>query len=246
MSDDRSRPVLTGLACLAVVLAIPATAAPTAVPDSWQRTVFENIQRAEYEFSPAADGSWSAPNRTHDLRSFVSADGLRVIPRRPAEPTWELRLSLAGLGRAGAMIPAETPAGSPAARGNRAELHRTALTEWFVNEPSGLEHGYTLSSRPPGGEGELILQLALAGTIGADLSPDGATVRFRTATGHEALRYDKLEVFDATGRRLDSRFELEGDRLSMVVDDARDEMQLDIRDRFFARCAQEPSGFGQV
>ena len=226
MSGDRSRPVLTGLACLVVVLAIPATAAPTAVPDSWQRTVLANIQRVEYEFSPSGDGSWSAPNRTHDLRSFVSTDGLRVIARRPVEPAWEVRLSLVGFGRAGAIIPAEAPDGPPSATGNRAELQRSALTEWFVNEPSGLEHGYTVPSRPPGGEGSLILQLGVAGNIVADLSPDGGTVRFRTGSGHEALRYSKLEVFDAAGRRLDSRFELAGDRLSMVIDDSGAEYPL--------------------
>ena len=117
--------------------------------------------------------------------------------------------------------------------GNRLEYRRPGITEWFVNGKEGLEHGFTIQHRPGGAEGELSLQLRQRGELvaaqelGADQDPveeqqsAGRSVLYNTAQGAPALRYRKLLVTDARGRRLPARMVADGERLRILVDDRR-------------------------
>jgi hypothetical protein len=80
-----------------------------------------------------------------------------------------------------------------AGAGNRLEYRRGELTEWYVNQPDGLEQGFTFARRPPGaGNGEpLVIALAVTGGLKAELSPDGDAVMFQSE-GREVLRYGGL------------------------------------------------------
>jgi hypothetical protein len=88
------------------------------------------------------------------------------------------------------------------------------VTEWFVNQPSGIEQGFTLPARLSAGPLELTLQ------TGGDLQAaiDGTDVVFRH--GREPiLRYAGLQSRDAQGRALSSRMWLDGRTLRIQVDD---------------------------
>jgi hypothetical protein len=221
MTPARTRLSLAGILCLAGWVAFSAASSARGATSDWQGTVIENLQRAEYEFSAVGDGSWSAPNRAHDVRSFLSSEGLRLIPRRPVAQPWEVSLSLVGFGRGDALADPGAPVGPLVARGNRVELIRAALTEWYVNDPDGIEQGFTIPSPPLPGRREqpVVIEMQVSGEVVAGLSPEGQEVLFRTATGRAALRYDHLAVLDAMGRRLPSKFESSGDRIRIVTDD---------------------------
>jgi hypothetical protein len=130
-------------------------------------------------------------------------------------------LSLVGFGRGDALADPGAPVGPLVARGNRVELIRAALTEWYVNDPDGIEQGFTIPSPPLPGRREqpVVIEMQVSGEVVAGLSPEGQEVLFRTATGRAALRYDHLAVLDAMGRRLPSKFESSGDRIRIVTDD---------------------------
>src|SRR5262245_14245258 len=207
-----------GLWCGLAVLWLAASSAVAEVPNpAWQGTIASRLREAEYRFSDAGGGAFSAPNRTQDLRTFVAADGVRIEPRRSAGD-WQLSLSLAGWGRGRA---AEFPsAPSLVATENRVAIERGALREWYLNTPEGLEQGFDLATAPAGSAGKpLVIELRVAGSVAARQERDGE-ILFRTAAGESVLRYGQLVVQDASGRTLDSRLELEADRLRLVISDA--------------------------
>jgi hypothetical protein len=133
---------------------------------------------------------------------------------------WRMSLSLR---RVGAV---EVAAGEINALQNRVEIRhksqisalKSQITEWYVNAPTGLEHGFTLAARPEGEK--LRLVMTLDGDLKAEAAADGRSVALRNGDGGLALSYSGLKVFDATGRELEGRLTATGDELAIEVDDA--------------------------
>jgi len=205
----------------------PANAAQSAdVPADWWAQVQEDISRSEYHVTWQKRTSlanlpeaYQAPNRAHNLRTYFTDDGIRVIPRT-GEAAWEWGLKLASYGRVGYLqSPIVT---KPTANGNRIEYRRGDLTEWYVNDARGLEQGFTLHHPPPS-QGENIgvqVDLRIAGNLHANLSNDGQQIEFLTRDSVRVLSYGQLEATDATSRKLPARFTLAGEHFSILVDDA--------------------------
>src|SRR5947207_2316878 len=60
----------------------PETAVRTTQPSTdWTTRITDDIRRSEYHFSPQGDGSLSAPNRAHDLRTRLDGSELTVTSR---------------------------------------------------------------------------------------------------------------------------------------------------------------------
>jgi hypothetical protein len=100
-------------------------------------------------------------------------------------------------------------------RENRIEYERAGLTEWYVNQPEGVEHGFTVAQR-----GARRLELTLQ--VGGDLRPElgGADVMLR-ATDGTMLRYGGLVSRNMDGRPLPSHAVVEGRTIRISVDDSR-------------------------
>jgi hypothetical protein len=80
---------------------------------------------------------------------------------------------------------------------DRIEFDRGPLTEWFVNTPEGLEHGFTVPVRPRAEGDRLVFDLAIAGGLRSVFAEDGQAIDFFYPTGSiSVLRYGKL-VSDA-------------------------------------------------
>ena len=96
----------------------------------------------------------------------------------------------------------------------------STIKEWFVNGSSGLEHGFTLASRPGSNSapGALTLHLAVRGTLTPHVSSDGLWVSFMDH-GVAALNYAGLKVTDAEGRKLAARFTQESRGLRLDVEE---------------------------
>ncbi len=110
------------------------------------------------------------------------------------------------------------------------------LREWFVNDRRGLEHGFTLDSRPPGagdpqlGAGTwLVLRLAVRGGLLAQGHADGQGVSFVNEQGSTVVQYAGLKVWDADHRVLTARIDADGTGLRLTVDerDARYPLTID-------------------
>jgi hypothetical protein len=118
-----------------------------------------------------------------------------------------------------------------------------ALTEWYVNDPRGLEHGYTVHKRPnprhsresvsptprhsresgnPADSGCLLqFTLAVRGDLRTRINNDGRGVTFVDDNGAAVVNYTGLTAYDADGAVVPAWFEAGRVRqiLSIVVDD---------------------------
>ncbi len=188
---------------------------PVGVNDDWLAAVKRNIAAAEYNINDGARGL-SAPNRAHNLRSTFADQGVQLQDR--VAETELLTLKFVGLARDGRI---QTPQSGPWRNSdNRAERdHGQGVAEWYVNRPTGLEHGFDLAHRLPGSS-PLTLRLALLGaTVQKPDDDKPGQLVLVTATGRK-LNYGKLKVLDARGQSIPAHMQVDGaDQLALIVDD---------------------------
>lgn len=171
-----------------------------------------DIAQWEYEAS-VSDLGLQAPNRAQGLRTYFDPTGIRIHDRVGTDDSELVSLRLSGVGRGDRL--AAPGDGEISVEGKRVEIRRPFLTEWYVNESSGLEQGFTLERRLPGA-GPLVLEL----TVGSARARSGGdSVRFEAASGR-SLEFSQLIASDQSGQRLSSRFETPSEaQLRIVVED---------------------------
>ena len=225
-------------------------AAPAAAATAeWRERAGRELARRDYAIAWQAEGAgagWQASNRAQGLHAGFTPQGPRLAPCDAAQkPEWSWGLELTGWGWAGEGGPLSSrnpqssipnsafpiphwDAPQLVASGDRIEYRRGALTEWYVNDPSGLEQGFTLAAPPPGDQsgGTIALSLAVRGDLRAALAPDGASLDFLSPAGASMIHYGALKTLDAAGRELPSRMELtessDGQQTLRILVNARD------------------------
>jgi len=185
--------------------------------------------------APAQPGNAVAPfyanNPGQQLRASFAPAEVRVnaAPNKTDAKTGgaELRLQLVGYGY-GDKLTAVAP-GALTAQGDRITIRKSsilnpqsAIEEWYVNKPEGLEQGFTLAAPPAGERRGEWLRVAL--TVGngwrASLRGDRQGAVFERQADGLRLGYDHLAAYDAQGRTLPARMALAGDKLALLVDGA--------------------------
>ena len=181
----------------------------------WWTAVQEDIRQSEYRITwqertylPDLAAAYQAPNRAHNLRTYFTPAGIRVIPRtfEGETPPWEWGLTLSGYGDADGVQP--VAAAALHREDNRIEYRRGPVTEWYLNDARGLEQGFTLHAPPPGSGETIHLDLSLSGNLTPHLAAGGQAIEFTTSGGVTVLHYGDLIVYDAAGRALLARLEL--------------------------------------
>ena len=174
-----------------------------------------------------APGAYRALHTGGSITAWLSADTLVVRPveqdDRDEQEQWEFELALEGVGRAGQPSRPRLEPGRTTVEGNRLEIERGGVLEWYENTSKGLQHGFVVDQRPPAdemGAGELRVTLAARGGLIPQVEPGGREARFVDDAGESVLRYSGLLAWDARGEALEARMEARGERLDLVVDDA--------------------------
>jgi uncharacterized repeat protein (TIGR01451 family) len=146
-----------------------------------------------------------ADNPENGFRASVGPDGIQVAH---PDDDWNLGLTVRAIGCANDLVPVE-PAGLEL-DGPRAELHRGAVVEWYVNDHRGLEQGFTVLEPPASGDhGTLFVEMAVATELAPLLAATGQRVDFiPLGSRFPVLSYGSLAVIDAEGRALPARMEL--------------------------------------
>ena len=199
----------------------------------WSR--IRDAYLADRHAAYAIDGGYVARNPGQAWRTTFDGRGFETSPDAGG---WSWGLELVGYGRGDAHVGVSAPYCTDA-QGGRVEYEwDDRLTEWFINDPRGLEHGYTVHRRPDDQSPDrkegvtsrsrrpahsqddhsltvaalksasLTLTLAVRGDLRPKISADGRNVTFVSATGAAVVNYNNLTVFDATGTTLPARFEI--------------------------------------
>jgi hypothetical protein len=207
----------------------------TAPPGSQQ--ALSAIEQLEYRARRTELGL-QAPNRRHGFRTWFHTSGIRVVDRVPSAAGSQFELRLARLGREAQRDP--VAAGEVHAAGERIEIRRPGIVEWYVNSAAGLEQGFSVDQRPAGA-GELVLELAVEG---ARVQQSGEALELRAENGR-TFGYGALWVKDAAGREVPARLASSApDRIEIRVADAGASYPLTI-DPLLTSIADAVLGSGQ-
>jgi hypothetical protein len=181
-------------------------AAPTA-PSRERQALRERL-----EYHPTENrGGLSAANRAQGLRLAFTEAGLSVEEQGGTKPV--VTLGITAFGRPGAeRALSKTPA--RVSVGNRVERNWNGMTEWFLNQPEGVEHGWTVKEKALG-EGPLLLSVAVSGAKAVASNNEAV---FESDTGR-VLRYRELKALDASGSELRARMMATAAGLRIEVDD---------------------------
>jgi len=104
---------------------------------------------------------------------------------------------------------------------DRVEYRRGNITEWYKNNPLGLEQGFTVNSRPEGLDGKLSMKLdfELSEGLVASQSETTKSVKFTDEAKGRVMKYGKLHAYDSTGKALPSEMLLADNSIILSVDD---------------------------
>ena len=195
----------------------------TAVQAQIRRDIYA-LSRAERTDAPAYKGH----NPAHQLAFTFTSRGLSLQPAasdRDIQPHaehrpwgWDLRFT--SYGYEGHLQPVPAPE-TITSKGNRvAYRYRldksgdqgAVVTEWYLNEERGLEHGFTLPLPPSErstAPGSLVLEMTLKTALLPALNDDTQTLDFTHPNRNTTvLHYSGLVVFDAEGREIPARLDL--------------------------------------
>ena len=177
---------------------------------------------------PHLNGAYEAVNPAQGFISYFTPEGVHLAAAGDGTPPWFLEMKLQGIGYGGTL--AEASAGTPGVTRNRVELQRNAsgslfhssLTEWYRNEPAGLEQGLTIDSAPgertPGNR--LRVAFDVESSLEARLESDGQAIDFIGQNRERVVRYDKLMVTDAQEKHLPAWMRLEAGQVVLEIDDS--------------------------
>ncbi|MFT5058265.1 MAG: hypothetical protein ACI89E_001038 [Planctomycetota bacterium] len=141
---------------------------------------------------------------------------------QPDSKAWSWGLQLNSYGFEGNMLAVDEVACVAAESGSLAYDWNTNVQEWYINDTRGLEHSYTVRSRPAsagGKAGPLVFDLEVRGSLQAEVLGDGNGVRCVDPRGVAAVTYAGLHVFDANEETQPAIFVASGNHVSIVIQD---------------------------
>ncbi|MBL8694110.1 MAG: FG-GAP repeat protein [Planctomycetes bacterium] len=193
----------------------PRAAAPAGLTTSEWSSIRDAYEANRHKFF-ATEKGWAARNPGHGLNTTFDQRGFTT---KPDAGSWTWGLDLQGYGW-GATNPVTKPGATSADGGRLSRAWDNRLTEWYANDSRGLEHGFTVASRPDSANAPLTVDLSIRGGLRPVVSEDGRNVSFKDAHDGTALNYNGLTVVDAGGHTVSAKwFPLRDNQLRLQVDD---------------------------
>lgn len=193
------------------------------------------------------DGCLQAMNPGQHWRTRFDGRGFLTTPNSVAGVNgwlnWSWGLELQSYGRGGASVFVQSPTCINAVKARVEYDWDENVTEWYVNDARGLEHGYKVHQRfepesinsgsgigrlpyfDVAARGDVLrFELSIRGALTARISDDGRNISFVDDAGTAVIHYDGLTVVDATGANVPAWFESGGiqdyHNLTIIVDDS--------------------------
>ena len=214
---------------------LPALSGEAAIEHLKQQGQYESLaeamRMARYSVheSSGGNGEFYANNAAQQYQAAFSPEGVEVRAAGESKSGWRVGLKLRSVGYGARQL--VVGEGRLNASGNRVEYERSiqsairnpqsAIKEWYINRADGLEQGFTLAA-PPGerraGE-RLRVAMSLAGDLRAKASSTRQMIELVRKSGESVLRYEKLLVTDAQGRKLVAAMGIDAGQVWLEVDD---------------------------
>ena len=215
------------IACVLMLVASSLAAANStpALPDGIDADDWAQIQQqiqAQRFHAQASDvsGGWQAANPAHGFHIDYQPGGQTVLTLAgEAAAEHRIALQLQGYGYGDALIPL-TQAPVLSANGNTVTYQwKPGLREWWINNEQGLAQWFELAERPTMDSNAQPLVVSMTLDTGLNASVADNALTLSASDNGTTITYDRLKVWDATGRVLPAEMALDGRRLALHVDD---------------------------
>lgn len=186
-------------------------------PLGLQYSISATLGLREVGYHPVkAANDWTIDNPKQDYSAKISEAGFMVSA---GEARLGLKLLSIGYGTQQTQLPEPVVEHQD----NRLDYVRGSTTEWLVNGPMGLQHGFTLQSPPKQNASDtdalLTVRMTVDSNLDAQVSDDGLNFELLNQTGETQLSYGGLIAFDSVGKSMPARMQFENQQLRLVVDD---------------------------
>ena len=118
-----------------------------------------SVSSTDYQFSTEEDGTITASNSANNFKVLVQDTEIEVTSLDQETRDWQVELSLTAIGRDGNMVPVESALAE--SDGNKLELDRGNVIEWYENDDSGLKQSFDIEVKPVEQNSELPLGLEM-------------------------------------------------------------------------------------
>lgn len=183
---------------------------------TWFKKATENIVQSEYHIRfQDKEGVYQSVNRANNFRVSYRHDGFTIEPRTH-ESAWKFDLKLSAIHKGSTPFTAANH--SVAMTVNEEEmavLHKDFSIE-YSNTPHGMRQNFVVNVKP---EGNSPLTVELTETTPLSPSENGDDIVFVNEDKKPIIHYKDLKVWDANGTILSSEFNIDGERIQLVVND---------------------------
>lgn len=177
----------------------------------------EKLDLEELDFKPSeAEKVLVATNSYRGYRCTVSGTGFSLVP--DDEQHGGFAFDIRGVGRGHNPVRDWSPMEFEVV-GAEVRHHAADATAEYVHSASGLRQNFIVRHAPEGG-GALRVEQRITSRDAAAVLVNEGDLRFVTSDGNVAASYNDLRVWDSSGRDLRAWFELDGDLLSILVNDS--------------------------
>jgi hypothetical protein len=195
------------------------------VTNAWSQTTKPDLKstpglsdafaRAVRGFDKTARGTFFASQPSQGYQAELSTKGALTLSTGKTR----FGVSVTAFGRGsvrGQLGETTAKVGKDTAGWPQISFDRPQLSEWYVNEQSGLHHWLRVEKRPAAA-GNLWVRLGLTGDVKLkSVSDTSVEVHGQTTV----LTYGGLKVWDARGKVLPARLEVERQNINIVVEDS--------------------------
>ena len=165
-----------------------------------------------------APGAYVGSNGAQAIKAYFPETGMRLVPEKDPS-SWAVSFALTGYGHPGAIQ--SLPAATLSINGNRVDFTRvSSLSEWYVNDPAGVQQWLSLSAPPPdplGEGGPVSFNLALATGLTARLSGGSTILDLSDLDGNVVAQYNAWQVTSAAGKSVQTELQLVADEQGAVT-----------------------------
>ena len=194
-------------------------------------SIQQQINFGKYRAYPNQAGGYSSSNPAHGWQIHYTPAGTTMLtPHRTQSSAYHLGMTLSAIGYQ-TLQRLDHPEQISVDDTTVTYQWNENIKEWWINSPTRLEQWFSLARPPAGASPGKLLTLQMTLDSELQVSQSRSSIHFKHSDG-AVITYNKLKVWDATGRILPSRMQLANNNLNLIVEDSNASYPLTIDPSF--------------
>ena len=182
-------------------------------------SIQHQINTGKYRAYPNPAGGYNSSNPVHGWQIRYTTNGTTTLtPLDTQTKAYRLGMTLSAIGYQ-TLQPLDHPQQINADDNTVIYQWNNNLKEWWVNSPTRLEQWFSIEQRPAGATRGQPLKLQMTLDSELQVSQSNNSIHFTQAAG-TSITYNKLKVWDATGRALPARMQLANNLLNIIIEES--------------------------